>query len=281
MSVEAIVLGIAQDGGLPQAGCDCANCRRAWSDPTRRQLVVCLGLVDHATQQAWLIDATPDFREQLHSLQGTAPTCSLAGILLTHAHMGHYSGLIHLGREAMNTRRLPVHATQRMAAFLQANVPWSRLIAQQNAVIRILTPDTAVQLSPQLQVVPVPVPHRDEFSDAVALVIQGPARRLFYCPDIDSWQHWDRDLLSFLKDIDVALLDATFWSVDELRDRGMGEIPHPLALDTIELVAGTACEVRLIHLNHTNPLLTPGPEREMLAVQGLGIGCFGQRWSLG
>jgi len=62
-------------------------------------LVACLGLVDHATHQSWLIDATPDFREQLHILHSLFPDCPLAGVVLTHAHIGHYAGLIHLGHE--------------------------------------------------------------------------------------------------------------------------------------------------------------------------------------
>ena len=126
MSIEAILLGIAQDGGVPHVGCDCANCNRAWVDPAFRQFVACLGLVDYASRQSWLIDATPDFREQLHALYTLAPGCPLTGIVLTHAHIGHYTGLIHLGREAMGMRDLPVCATPRLASFLRDNAPWSQ-----------------------------------------------------------------------------------------------------------------------------------------------------------
>ena len=123
MTVEAILLGTAQDGGVPQAGCYCANCGPARTDPSRRRLVACLGLVDHAARQSWLIDATPDFREQLHALHNLAPDCPLAGVVLTHAHVGHYAGLIHLGHEAWGTRDLPVYASPRMASFLRHNAP--------------------------------------------------------------------------------------------------------------------------------------------------------------
>ncbi len=281
MSVEAVLLGITQDGGLPQAGCDCSNCRRAWVNPRARELVACLGLIDHVTNQGWLIDATPDFREQLHALQEVAPGCSLDGIILTHAHSGHYTGLIHLGREAMNARCLPVYATQRMAGFLRKHAPWSQLVARENITLRTLTPGATVPLSRRLQIIAELVPHRDEFSDTVAVRVQGPSHRLFYCPDIDHWQHWHRDLRSFLADVDIALLDGTFWSAGELSDRDMSEVPHPLVPDTVDRLAGTGCQVRLIHLNHTNPLLTAGPEREWLASQGLDIGLGGQRWALG
>ena len=281
MSVEAILLGIAQDGGVPHAGCDCANCSRAWTDPALRKLVVCLGLVDRANRQSWLIDATPDFREQLHALHNLAPDCPLAGIVLTHAHMGHYTGLIHLGREAMGTRELPVYATSRLASFLRDNAPWSQLVALRNIELRLLTPGAVIQLSPNLHLTPLLVPHRDELSDTLALVVHGLTRQLFYCPDIDAWDKWEHNLRDFVAGMDVALLDATFFSAEELPGRDLSEIPHPLATDTAERLAGVDCDVRLVHLNHTNPLLAPRPERGWLAAQGIGVGAFGERWVLG
>lgn len=281
VAAEAILLGVAQDGGVPQAGCSCPNCRRAWADPSLRQWVACLGLVDRESRQVWLIDATPDFREQLHFLQERAPDHSLAGIALTHAHSGHYSGLIHLGREVMDASSLPLYATRRMAGFLRRNAPWSTLVEQRNVELRILTPGVAAQLSPHLRLMPVPVPHRDDLSDTLAFVAEGPERRLFYCPDIDGWQCWDLDLGTFLADMDIALLDATFFGANELPHRDMASVPHPLAVETLERLAGIRCEVRLIHLNHTNPLLAAGPERVWLATQPAALGCLGDAWGLG
>jgi len=280
MSVEAILLGIAQDGGVPQVGCCCANCSRAWVDPAFRQFVACLGLVDRANGQSWLIDATPDFREQLHALHNLVPDCALAGIVLTHAHTGHYTGLIHLGREAMGIRDLPVYATPRLASFLRDNAPWSQLVALRHIELRLLTPGADTQLSPDLHLTALLVPHRDELSDTLALVVHGPTRRLFYCPDIDAWDRWEHNLRDFVAGMDIALLDATFFSADELPGRSLSEIPHPLVTDTAERLAGVDCDVRLIHLNHTNPLLAPGPERDWLAAQGISVGAFGQRWVL-
>ena len=281
MSVEAILLGIAQDGGVPHAGCYCANCSRAWTDPALRQFAACLGLVDHASRQSWLIDATLDFREQLHALQNLAPGCPLASIVLTHAHVGHYAGLIHLGREVMDRRGVPVYARSRLANFLRDNAPWSQLVALHNIELRLLTPGADTQLSSNLRLTPLLVPHRDELSHTSALVVHGPTRRLFYCPDIDTWDEWEHDLRGFVTKMDVALLDATFFSADELPGRDLSAIPHPLAADTTERLAGVDCDVRLIHLNHTNPLLASGPERDWLAARGIGVGTFGERWALG
>lgn len=278
--VEVILLGTTQDGGVPHAGCYCINCGPAWTDFTRRKQVVCLGLVDYTSRCSWLIDATPDFPEQLHALGNMAPGCSLAGIVLTHAHVGHYTGLIHLGREVMGTRELPVYATPRLADFLQDNAPWSQLVALRNIELRLLTPGAATQLGPHMDVIPILVPHRGEFSDTVAFLVRGPTRQLFYCPDIDAWDRWEHDLRLFVAGIDVALLDGTFFNADELPGRVLSEIPHPLATDTAERLAGVGCDVRLIHLNHSNPLHMPGPERDWLARRGIGVGDFGQRWVL-
>jgi pyrroloquinoline quinone biosynthesis protein B len=288
MTVEAILLGTAQDGGLPQAGCHCVRCSLARTEPAERRWVACLGLIDHAARQAWLIDATPDLKDQLHALRELVPGYPLSGIVLTHAHIGHYTGLIHLGREAWNTRALPVYASARMAQFLRANAPWSQLVDLENIKLCLLTPEQEIQLSPDLYLTPLPVPHRDEFSDTLAYVVRGveldtapgAARRLFYCPDIDAWDRWDRDLPSFLSCMDVALLDGTFFSAHELPGRDISQIPHPLATDTAERLAGVDCEVHLIHLNHTNPLLAPGPERDWLFDRGISVGAFGARWRL-
>lgn len=282
--IEAILLGAAQDAGLPQAGCACDRCRRALENPALGQYVVCLGLIHRASGQAWMIDATPDFREQLALLRRAAPECKLAGILLTHAHMGHYTGLIQLGREAWNTQRMPVHTTPRMAAFLMRNQPWQQLAKFGNIAIRLSPPGQPIALAPALSATPIAVPHRDEWSDTMAFRIDGPDRSLFYCPDIDDWNRWEYPLARMLAEVDVALLDGAFFSPAEIPGRDIAEIPHPLATDTAERAAaakaGSDCDVRLIHLNHTNPLWDDGPERAWVAERGVGVAATGDRWSL-
>ncbi len=280
MSIKAILLGTAQDAGVPQAGCTCPNCKRAWENPDHRRLVVCVGLVDETTNQCWLIDATPDIKEQLHALHQFAPNCALAGILLTHVHMGHYTGLLQFGPEAMNSNQLPIYVTEPVENYLRQNAPWSFLADQGNITFRRLTYDATVALSPNLHVTPIPVPHRDEFSDTLAFVVKGPQKQLFFCPDIDSWDEWDDDIREFTAEMDVALLDAPFYSAAELPGRDMSKIRHPLVTDTIARLAGVDCQVYLTHLNHSNPLLTNGPEREQVETRGFFVSQFGQQWDL-
>lgn len=275
--VFAQLLGMAQDGGLPQPGCHCPHCEMARARPDARELVVSLGLVDEDAGAAWLIDATPDFPAQYDALAAMA---RVEGILLTHAHMGHYPGLLYLGREAMDVRAMPVYATARMARFLRAHAPWSHLVAGGHLQVREVTPGESFSLSPRLQVTPVSVPHRDEYSDTVAWLVQGPTRTLFYCPDIDHWHAFQPDVRTWLQGVDVALLDGTFFSPQELPHRDLSQIPHPLVSTTARLLAHPSTQVVFIHLNHSNSLWRAGEERAWVASLGLEVGRTGMRWVL-
>jgi len=277
---QAHLLGTAQDAGLPQAGCACVNCTAAWADPACRRLPSSLGLVDDQTGDFYIIDATPAITEQLHQLTRVSPSGRLAGILLTHLHIGHYIGLAQLGRESMAVRSLPLFATTGVIDFLSRNEPWGTLVRDGNVITHELRPNVALELRPSLAVTPIPVPHRAEFSDTMAFVVQGAHRTLLYVPDIDRWESWDRNVREAVDAVDIALLDATFFGPDELPSRPLSEIPHPFAADTIARLAGTRRDVRLIHLNHSNPLHRPGPEREQVVGAGLRVGQDGDSWLL-
>ncbi len=281
MTVEAVLLGVAQDAGVPQLGCDCANCRAARADPATRQIAVSLGLVDHAAGASWIIDATPDFGTQYDWLRAYAPDCPLQGILLTHAHIGHYLGLAFLGREGMNAGGLRLYATPDVCRFLSDNAPWSQLVKLRNVDLTEVVADTPFSLSPALSVTPIPVPHRAEFSDTVAYLVAGPTARLFYCPDIDGWERFRPDLAQFLADVDMALLDGTFFSPAELPGRDLTQIPHPMVVDTVGRLGERSGQTVIIHLNHTNPLLRDSQERAWLRAKGVGVGFLGMAWPLG
>jgi pyrroloquinoline quinone biosynthesis protein B len=273
--VRALVLGIAQDGGVPHIGCAQELCVAARRDPGRRQRVASLGLIDDGTGARFLIDATPDLPSQLEFLNEgrrvADPRRPIDGVLLTHAHVGHYAGLLYLGREALGARGVPVHATARMARFLRENGPWSQLLALGNIELRELEPGREVRLSAGLRVTPVLVPHRDEWSDTVAFVVRGPAASLLYVPDIDKWERWDRRIEEEVARVDLALLDGSFHSLDEIPGRSLADIPHPLVGETASRLAGLAARVLFIHLNHTNRLLFDPAAARRLEAQGFRI----------
>jgi pyrroloquinoline quinone biosynthesis protein B len=276
-SIEAIILGTAQDGGIPQLGCDCPHCQAAWTDESKRRLVASLGIIDHQAKAMWLLDASPDICEQMNLLISSNPGYRLAGVLLTHAHIGHYLGLASLGRESWNTRRLPILCTQRMSDLLQANQPWKQFVELENIVPSILEPDHPIHLGEAATATPILVPHRDELSDTVAFRIEGHAKQLIYCPDID---RWEGPILEAIGDADIALLDGTFYSRDELPSRDVSEIPHPCIVDSMKLFAGWDTEIQFIHLNHSNRLLGDDELVRRIGSLGFGIASRGQRHQL-
>ncbi|MCB0550762.1 MAG: pyrroloquinoline quinone biosynthesis protein PqqB [Lewinellaceae bacterium] len=278
-----MVLGIAQDAGYPQADCRKDCCRKAWEGELPPRKVSCLALADPATGRFWLVDATPDFREQLHEM---APYGQLSGILLTHAHIGHYTGLMHLGREVMGAKEVPVYAMPRMRAFLENNGPWGQLVQLRNIEPRNLTADSTLTLSRSLQITPLSVPHRDEYSETVGFLIEGPDKRALYIPDIDKWQLWERDILELIRQVDIAFLDGTFFANGEIPGRDMSEIPHPFIEESLALFGSLPEEerakVHFIHFNHTNPLLdAEGAAARRVREMGCGVGEEGMRFSLG
>ena len=278
------VLGIAQDGGYPQAGCTAEHCLRHWRGEEDRRHVVSLGLTDQASGQNWLFEATPDFTTQLQQLQQASGSTNLSGIFLTHAHMGHYAGLLQLGREAMGAKGIPVYVMPRMKKFLENNAPWSQLVALGNIKLILMEQDKPIQLTPTLRVIPLQVPHRDEFSETVGFRIETSEKSLLFIPDIDKWPLWEKDIRAEVARVEVALLDATFYQEGELPNRNMSEIPHPFVAETIALFsplpAAEKRKVKFIHFNHTNPLMLEGPERDAVKQLGFEVATEGERIQL-
>jgi len=275
-----IVLGIAQDGGIPQAGC-----RKECCTSGRHERVASLGLVDPAHGRWWLFDATPDLPEQIAAVASAAPACTLAGVFLTHAHIGHYTGLMYLGREAMSTQAVPVWAMPRMRGFLTANGPWSQLVSLHHIELQPLAADSTVALGDSLHVTPFLVPHRDEFSETVGFRIEGPHDAVIYLPDIDKWERWDRRIEEVVVGAGAAYLDGTFFDAAELPGRDMREIPHPFIEESLARLASLPtterAHVRFIHLNHTNLAAIRGSaERRRVQEKGFGVAKNGERVQL-
>jgi pyrroloquinoline quinone biosynthesis protein B len=276
LAQQVVVLGVAQDAGYPQIGAVQEFAAVEVGQRTR-QRVVALGLVDEKAQQKFLLEATPDLPEQLYALNhfwptpGTLPT----GIFLTHGHIGHYTGLMYLGREASGANGIPVYAMPRMASFLTTNAPWSQLVALHNMQLKPLQADQEIMLNAHLKVKPFLVPHRDEFTETVGFEITGAHKKAVFIPDIDKWAKWKRNLSDVLKRADYVLLDATFYRDGELA-RPMAEVPHPFVEETIKLLQNLPPaerdKVYFIHFNHTNPLLQPdSPERRAVLGQGFHV----------
>ncbi|MEZ5894589.1 MAG: MBL fold metallo-hydrolase [Parvularculaceae bacterium] len=279
--VSLLVLGVAQDGGKPQIG---HPEDPAWADPSLRRLATSLALIDRreGAPKRWLFEATPDIKEQLHRLNVAAPAetpLSLDGVFLTHAHIGHYTGLMMFGHEAAGAQDIQVYAMPRMADFLSKNGPWSQLLTKHNIFLAIMQEGAAEQLADGISVTPFLVPHRQEFSEVAGFIIRGPQKSALFIPDIDSWEEWDKAgtrIEDMIEKVDAAYVDATFYANGEIPGRDMRGFPHPFVSHTIErlkaLPADEKAKVRFIHLNHTNPLNNPnGPERAAVKKAGFSV----------
>ena len=251
-----VILGVAQDGGAPHAACEKSCCIHKWNDPTLHNKVSSIGIVDPLSNEVWMIDATPDFAEQLHLLTNNNSR-DLKGIFLTHAHIGHYTGLMHLGREVMGAKNTKVSVMPKMENFLRNNGPWSQLVKLENVSLTSLRDNKSVQLNSRLTITPFKVPHRDEFSETVGYRIDGPSKSLVFIPDIDKWSKWHIDIIKVVENSDYSLLDGTFYDINELPGRDMSQIPHPFIIETMNLFKNSDKKnsIYFIHLNHTNPAL--------------------------
>lgn len=269
------ILGVAQDAGYPQTGCYRPHCMPGWQDSSLRRNTVSLGLIDPVDNKKYLFDATPAFPAQLYKLEVEAPSerYELAGIFLTHAHIGHYTGLMFLGHEAMGASNVPVYTMPRMGAYLSENGPWSQLVAYKNIVLKPLQNDTAQSFG-SFKVTPFLVPHRDEYSETVGYRIDGPNKSAVFIPDINKWSEWQTSLVELIKTVDYALIDATFFADGELPGRDMSKVPHPFVTESMELLEDLSVKERskvwFIHMNHTNPLLNL-ESKESKSVQSKGF----------
>jgi pyrroloquinoline quinone biosynthesis protein B len=272
------VIGTAQDGGLPHPNCFCENCKRAINNPNFRRTASALAIVLPEEKKWHLIDATPDLKEQMSKLQMKFRLEGeiMSSIFLTHAHMGHLPGLLFLGKEGMNTTNVPVFAGAKMKHLLENNAPWQLLTKLENIMLKDPRNEEAVKINEQFSVLPILVPHRNEFSETFAYWINGPNKKVLYIPDIDRWEEWEIDIVDACKEADICLLDGTFHSPRDLEHigRDFREVPHPLMTTTMEKLqeVTSQTDIYFTHLNHSNPALDPtGEERKELLKKGFFI----------
>lgn len=256
-----VILGNVQDAGSPHIGCTKDCCRYLFPNPDSTRKVVSLGLIDTQKKYSYLFEASPDIGAQLRLLRKYSMTDTDVpnGIFLTHAHIGHYAGLMYLGREALNSKQVPVFAMPRMKQFLEQNGPWNQLVALQNIMLQPLQDQQPITLSNELQVQPFLVPHRDEYSETVGYRITGSNKKVLFIPDIDKWEKWTSNIIHEIAAVDYAFIDATFFDASEVNNRNINEIPHPFIVESMQRFADLPTaekkKIYFIHFNHTNPAL--------------------------
>ena len=254
--MEICILGTAQDGGYPQVGCDDRCCDLAWNNASLIRLPSCISLLNLQTKKFWLFDVTPDIKKQMKMLDSY--DCKLSGVFITHAHIGHYMGIINFGLEVMNLNKLPVYVMPRMKSFLENNSMITQLLKHENIKLIELSNEKSLYID-DAEVKPFCVPHRNELSETVGFQIKGKSKSAIYLPDIDSWDNWEENLFALIHSNDILYIDGTFYSNSELKKRDISKVPHPPIISTMNLLSdldqGLKQKIQFIHFNHTNNVL--------------------------
>jgi len=280
-----LVLGVAQDGGYPHLGCEKECCNAAWENPELKRFVVSLALVEPSSKKWFLFEASPDMSDQIRffrELTGGKYNYLPDAIFVSHAHIGHYTGLMELGREVMNSDNVPVYALPRMTEFLKKNGPWSQLVSLNNISLTKLEAGSGINITENITVNIFEVPHRDEYSETAGYRINTVSKNYLFIPDIDKWNKWEKDIVTEVNKVDVAFIDGTFYSDAELPGKNMSDIPHPFIVETMALFSEKAPQTKnkiiFIHLNHSNPALSNQDTINLIKEKGFEVAVQGRKY---
>jgi len=250
------VLGVAQDGGYPHLGCTKKCCQMAWEDTKLHKFPTSIALINKKEKKYWLFDVTPKIKEQMHLMNQFQ--CNLSGVFITHAHYGHYIGLLEFGLEVLNTKNIPVYVMPRMYNFLSGSLPFKLLVDNNN--INLNKIDLAkIIINEDIDVQAFEVPHRNEISETVGFKISTSNKSVIYLPDIDNFKGYELKIKKMIINSDVAFIDGTFYKKSELDYRNINEVSHPEIASSMKLFFDLKKtdkkKIHFIHLNHTNPVL--------------------------
>jgi pyrroloquinoline quinone biosynthesis protein B len=252
-----------------------------------------------------LINASPDIRAQLGAFSDLHPASAalrgnpVSGILLTNADLDHMAGLLSLREGA----RLRVHATRAvrdtlteflgLTAILDAfcGIDWHEPPLSDFAPL-VGTGGGKGSLEYRAIALPGGPPlfargKRFEGAHSVAyfMLDTKTGGRLLVAPDVGGWNDALADLM---RQSDAVLFDGTFWSGDELlrvkaSARTAEEMGHLTIRDDTLAVLGKLSAARkiYIHINNTNPVLSPGsPEWAAVAAAGVEVGYDGLEFEI-
>ena len=282
--VNISILGTVQDGGIPHLGCEKSCCKDSFESGFSKKRVVSLGISDFKENKNYLIEASPDISFQLNDFLKNGKK-NLHGIFITHAHIGHYSGLINFGKEVLNSSKMPLYLMPKMTEFISSNGTWSQLVEQKNVELKKIFNEKEERLTKNLSIIPLKVPHRDEYSETVGFKIIGPNKSALFIPDIVKWEKWDKSIKKLVAQVDYAFLDGTFYDAQEINNRDISEIPHPFIIESLKLFEDlnklNRNKIYFIHLNHTNPANNKKSKAYKLIIsKGLNVAQEGSNFEL-
>ena len=256
------VLGTSQDAGYPQVGCKNICCQTAWDNPELKKFPSSIAIINKEDRKYWLIDITPEIKTQIQMIDKF--DCSVEGIFIRHAHIGHYMGLINLGLEVMNLKNIPVYVMPKMKEFIINNTLLNQLVQNNNIKLSLISDGVDININDNFTIQAFDVPHRNELSETVGYKIIGQKKSAIYMPDIDSWDRFEKNLFKLINNNDILFLDGTFYQKSEIKTRDIKKIPHPSIVDTMDMLMDLSDEdkqkIHFIHFNHTNDAIREGSE---------------------
>jgi len=287
------ILGSAAGGGSPQWNCNCRVCRTVRNGNGAAEPRTQSSIAVRADDGPWfLVNASPDLRQQLAGLPGDATdelrVTPLAGIVLTDAEIDHTAGLLLLRESSVP---LEVYSSEAVRVALTDHYPVLRMLERYCGVrwSQLDTGEPAV-LAGTLEVEafatggdpPLYMPNgAGAGMTAMGLTIRDRVTGgvLTYAPALEAI---DDDIVERFRASDVVFVDGTFWTNDELvslglaeRDaRAMGHMPLSGPDGSLALLEALPERTRtvLVHVNNTNPiLLGDSKERAMVRENGVDV----------
>ena len=282
--LRVVVLGAAAGGGVPQWNCGCPVCLMArirQPDLQRTQASIAVS----ADGENWfLINASPDLRQQLtatpqlHPRAGMLRHSPIAGVILTNGEIDAIAGLLSMREGSPFT----LYAHERVLAILKSNSIFN-VLNEKNVIRRPIEVDKAFEPSlpdgspSGIEVLAFEVAGKgawylegkahpsggDGAGDTLGLRIRDKASgKYFYflaaCAEVTD------DLKSRLAGAALVFFDGTVWRDDDLiaaglgnkTGQGMGHISMSGEHGAIESLAGLDIGRKMfLHINNSNPAL--------------------------
>ena len=292
-------MGTAAGGGFPQWNRWCPCCRVARTNPEDAWHRTQSSAAVSSDGRHWfLLNASPDVREQLNRLPSNGPPSSIRvvpieGVILTDAEIDHSLGVTLL-REA---RYLPLYATAAVGAILE----------NQSSILPVVRAFGQVPLTELALDTPRELRYRDHSPSGLTVeafaVPAGPPQFALdageghtvglllrdtegsTCAFVPGCGDLTAPLMERLSEADILLFDGTFWDDAELQTLGIGQrtaremdhLPIGGPGGSLERIAMLPCRHKVYtHINNTNPvLLERSPERQAVVSAGLTVGFDG------
>src|SRR5271154_6581168 len=281
---RVVVLGAAAGGGVPQWNCGCPVCRMARTERPELQSTQASIAVSADGSHWFLINASPDLRQQLiatpqlHPRAGQLRHSPISGVILTNGEIDAVTGLLSMREGSPFT----IYAHAKVLSILKANSIFDVLNEKNVRRQPIEVDETFEPALPDgspsgIEVLPFAVPGKaawylegavhpggaNEAGDTLGLRIRDKAtgKYLYFlaaCAAVTD------DLKARLAGAPLIFFDGTVWRDDELiaaglgnkTGQGMGHIAMSGDHGAIAALANLDIDRKIfLHINNSNPVL--------------------------